>query len=212
MCTIYMRIKHHSGPSQVTRSNLSTEQVYRKQASRISKKQIHILLQQWANPGQGRPVLIMHIGVFISFSWLSLGHSCLRKITFIFFLLSQSRSSWYHSLACSARICVERHVNTQTQPSTVNPHCICRVKNVRLQVLDFLAEKHYHLLFCTNAKIICMLVQRSGIWRFLTSVSTECKPLRTTGQYERRRHTVSLQQRSLTSIKKTGSSHGKGCG
>ena len=79
-----------------------------------------------SKPGRGNPVLIMHIGFFACFhairiDMVSLERSRFSKIATIFLALVALKllvSLISRLVACSARIVVDRHTNTQTHRTT----------------------------------------------------------------------------------------------
>ena len=78
---------------------------------------------EWAKPGRGKPVLIMHIGFFVCFHAISLERSRFSKIATLFSLalvaLKLLVSLISRLVACSARIVGDRQTDRQTHRTTI---------------------------------------------------------------------------------------------
>ena len=85
-----------------------------------------------AKRGRGKPVLIMHIGLFACFHAISLERSRFGKITTLVFMplyiaLKLLISLISRLVACSPRIVVDKQTDRQTdiQNDYCNPRCAC---------------------------------------------------------------------------------------
>ena len=91
-----------------------------------------------AQPGRGKPVLIMPIGLFACFHAISLEHSRFSQIAPLIFLafvaLKLLVSLISRLVACSARIVVDKQTDRQTDGQTdtqndyCNPRCACALR------------------------------------------------------------------------------------
>ena len=82
---------------------------------------------EWAKPGRGKPVLIMHIGFFSLFlRHISQTQSFQRNRHIVFLALVALKllvSLISRLVACSARIVADKQTNKQTDRQTQNDYC-----------------------------------------------------------------------------------------